>query len=269
MKKTVMITGTSSGIGKATALYFHQKGWNVAATMRHPEKEKDLTDSDNLKILQLDVTNIESVRKAINDGIKHFGSIDVLVNNAAYNLTGCFEGGSPEQIQTLYNVDVFGVMNVTHEIIPYFRENKNGVIVNISSLGGLIGMPLGSFYASAKFAIEGFSKSVRFELNKLGIKVKLVEPGAIKTNFADNTIIVRKKDVPSYEETIEKRLAAYEKRRDKLSDPIVVAKVIYKAATDNNYRLRYLAGNDAKLFWRIRKLLPFGMFTALLKRMAG
>jgi len=269
MKKTILITGTSSGIGKATAQYFQKAGWNVIATMRHPEKEKDLTDSNNLKILQLDVTDIESIRKAVNDSIKQFGGIDVLVNNAAYNLTGCFEGGQPEQIQSLFDVDVFGVMNVTREIIPHFRENKKGTIINITSLGGRIGMPLGSFYASAKFAIEGFSESIRFELSKLGIKVKLVEPGAIKTNFADNTIIVRKKDVPSYEETIEKRLAAYDKRRATLSDPVVVSKIIYKAATDNNDKLRYLAGSDAKLFWRVRTLLPFGMFSKMLKRMAG
>lgn len=264
-----MITGTSSGIGKATALYFQKMGWNVVATMRNPEKEKELVNSDNLKILQLDVTNIQSVQKAIDNAIENFGSIDVLVNNAAYNLTGCFEGRHPKQIQALYDVDVFGVMNVTREIIPHFRKNKSGKIINITSLGGLIGMPLSSFYASAKFAIEGFSESIRFELNKQGISVKIVEPGAIKTKFADNTIIVRKKDVLSYEETIEKRLAAYEKRRAGLSEPIMVAKVIYKAACDNNNRLRYLAGSDAKLFWRIRKILPFGLFSALLKRMAG
>jgi short-subunit dehydrogenase len=269
MKKTVLITGTSSGIGKATAYYFQKMGWNVAATMRHPEKEKELVNSNNLKIIPLDVTNIESIQKAVNYAVNHFGNIDVLVNNAAYNLTGCFEGGHPKQIQALYDVDVFGVMNVTREIIPHFRKNKRGKIINITSLGGLIGMPLSSFYASAKFAVEGFSESIRFELNKQGIKVKIVEPGAIKTKFADNTIIVRKKDVPAYEETIEKRLAAYEKRRDNLSAPIVVAKVIYKAALDESERLRYLAGNDAKLFWRIRKLLPFGIFTILIKRMAG
>ncbi len=269
MKKTILITGTSSGVGKATALYFQKAGWNVIATMRRPENEKDLMESSSLKILRLDVTDIESIKKAISDGIKQFGNIDVLVNNAAYNLTGCFEGGQPQQIQSLYDVDVFGVMNVTREIIPHFRENKKGTIINITSLGGLIGMPLSSFYASAKFAVEGFSESIRFEMNKLGIKVKIVEPGAINTNFSRNTTIVRKKEVDSYEQTIEKRLAAYEKRKPKLNDPIVVAKVIYQAACDSNNRLRYLAGSDAKLFWRIKKILPFGLFTALLNKMAG
>lgn len=160
-------------------------------------------------------------------------------------------------------------MNVTREILPHFRKEKKGTIINITSLGGVIGMPLSSFYASAKWAIEGFSESLRFELDKLNIKLKIVEPGAIRTKFSSNTIIVRKKDVPSYEDTIEKRLAAYEKRRNKLNDPIVVAKEIYKAATDENNRLRYFAGNDAKLFWRIRQILPFSAFSSLLRRMAG
>lgn len=269
MSKTVLITGTSSGIGKETARLFQKHGWNVVATMRRPEKEKELVNSDNLKILYLDVTDILSIKEAIDEAITRFGGIDVLVNNAAYTLTGCFEGGSPSQIQDLYDVDVFGVMNVTREILPHFREKGAGVIINITSLGGLIGMPLSSFYSSAKFAVEGFSESIRFELYKLGIKVKIVEPGAVKTKFADNSILVRKDDVPTYKQMIEKRLSAYDKRRDSLNEPNVISKVIYKAATDGNSRLRYIAGNDAKLFWRIRKILPFNTFTALLKRMAG
>ena len=269
MKKTVLITGASSGIGKSTAEYFYSKGWNVAATMRSPEKEKELTKLSGVKCIKLDVTDIESIKSAIQSTLQSFKSIDVVVNNAAYNLTGAFEGAQPQQIQKLYDVDVFGVMNVIREILPYFRKEKKGTIINISSLGGLIGMPLSSFYASAKWAIEGFSESIRFELDKLNIKMKVVEPGAIRTNFASNTIVVRKSDVPSYEETIEKRLAAYEERRSRLNEPIVVTREIYKAATDKSDRLRYIAGNDAKLFWRLRKILPFSTFSSLLKRIAG
>ncbi len=269
MKKTVLITGASSGIGKRTAIYFHEKNWNVAATMRTPENEKELKKYGNISCFKLDVTDIDSIKSAIQSIKVKFGTIDVLVNNAAYSLTGAFEGATAEQIRDLFDVDVFGVMNVTREIIPVFREKEKGVIVNVSSLGGLIGMPLSSFYASAKWAVEGFSESIRFELLKLGIKIKIVEPGAINTNFASNAIIVRKDDVPSYAETLDKRLKGYEERRDRLNDPVVVSKEIYRAATDKNDRLRYLAGSDAKTFWRIRKILPFPMFTALLKRMAG
>ncbi len=192
MKKTVLITGCSSGIGKAAAFYFHEKGWNVAATMRRPDTECELTRLANLACLRLDVTETRSIQKAIRDTEERFGAIDVLVNNAAYNLTGPFEGATPDQIQALYEVNVFGVMNVTREILPYFRKKHTGMIINVSSLGGLIGMPLSSFYASAKWAVEGFSESLRFELRKLGIHVKIVEPGGVKTRFASNSIIVRK-----------------------------------------------------------------------------
>lgn len=268
-KNTVLITGASSGIGKATALFFQQKGWNVAATMRRPEKETELNNMKNIKCFRMDVTDINSIQKAIKESISIFGAIDVLVNNAAYNLTGPFEGATPDQIKNLYDVNVFGLMNVTREILPHFREANKGTIVNISSLGGLIAMPLSSFYASAKWAVEGFSESLRFELAKIGIKVKVVEPGAVATNFASNTIIVRKKEVPSYEATIERRLAVYEARRSKLSDPVVIAKVIFRAANDNSRRLRYVAGNDAKLFWILKKIMPFNLFTNLITKLAG
>jgi len=269
MRKTILITGCSSGIGKTTAIYFHNKGWNVAATMRNLEKEEGLKRLKNIKCFHLDVTDAHSIKKAIRSTIENFGYIDVVVNNAAYNLTGPFEGATVEQIQALYGVDVFGVMNVTREILPYFRKINKGTIINISSLAGRIGMPLSSFYTSAKWAVEGFSESLRFELDKFNIKIKIIEPGAIKTNFAANTIIVRKKDVPSYENTVKRRIAIYEKRADKLSDPIIVAKTIYKVAIDKSSRLRYLSGNDAKLFWGLRELLPFGIFTSLAKKIAG
>lgn len=269
MKKTVLITGSSSGIGKAAALYFHEKGWNVAATMRRPGEERELNTLANLECLRLDVTDMHSIQKAIRAAHDRFGSIDVLVNNAAYNLTGPFEGATSDQIQALYDVDVFGVMNVTRGIIPHFRNNRSGTIINITSLGGLIGMPLSSFYASAKWAVEGFSESLRFELRKLGIHMKIVEPGGVNTRFAMNTIIVRKTDVASYEKTLKKRLAAYEKRRGRLSDPELIAKVIFNAAIDKNDRLRYLAGNDAKVFWLLKKVLPFRLFTSLLEKLAG
>ena len=237
--------------------------------MRRPEVEHDLTTLANLKCLRLDVTDIHSIQKAIKEAKEHFGAIDVLLNNAGYTLTGPFEGATPDQIQDLYDVDVFGVMNVTREIIPHFRERHTGTIINISSLGGLIGMPLSSFYASAKWAVEGFSESLRFELREVGILVKVVEPGGVNTSFAKNAIIVRKSDVPSYEKNIERRLAAYEKLRNRLNDPTIIAKVVYQAAIDQKDRLRYLAGRDAKLFYFLKSLLGFRLFSSLLRRLAG
>lgn len=269
MKQTIIITGCSSGIGKETALYFHDRGWNVAATMRHPEKELELPNYTNMRCIQLDVTDTDNVKDAIAQAHDFFGNVDVLINCAGYTLVGPFEGATPSQIQDLFDVNVFGLMNVTREIIPYFRKAGRGTIINISSLGGRIGIPLSSFYASTKWSLEGYSESIRFELNSLGIKVKIVEPGAINTSFADNAVLVRKTDVPSYEKTLDGRLAKYEARRNLLNDPIVVAKVIYKAATDNNAKLRYLAGRDAKLFWALKRILPFGVFSALLRKISS
>ena len=269
MSKTILITGCSSGIGKAAALYFHSKGWNVAATMRNPDLVDKIEDSANIIYPRLDVTDVSSIREATRTTIDTFGRIDVLVNNAAYSLTGPFEAATAKQIEQLYDVDVFGLMNVTREILPHFREMHSGMIINISSLGGRIGMPFSCFYASAKWAVEGFSEALQYELSRVGVRMKIVEPGAINTRFANNAIIVRKNDVPAYKEAMEKRLTGYEKRRDRLDDPMVVVKEIYRAVNDGKSKLRYIAGNDARLFWFLKNLLPEPVFTALLKRMAG
>lgn len=265
----MFITGSSSGIGKATARYFQDKGWNVAATMRHPEQDTELQKLPNVLCLQVDVTDRDSIQKAIQQARGHFGKIDVLVNNAGYTLMGPFEGATPQQIQELYDVNVFGVMNVTREILPHFRELGNGCIINVTSLAGRIGIPFSSFYGSSKWAVEGFSESLIYELGKFNIRVKIVEPGAIRTNFAKNAVIVRTPEIQTYEEALNRRIANYRKREGRLSDPIVVAKVIYQAANDSSNRLRYIAGNDARLMWRLRTLLPFRVFSALLRRMTG
>ena len=269
MKKTVIITGCSSGIGEATARLFQQKGWNVAATMRRPEQFKTLERLQNTACFLLDVTEPETIKLAIESAIKRFGKIDVLINNAAHGLTGPFEAGTIRQIETLYDVDVFGVMNVTREIIPYFREWKGGTIVNISSLAGRIGIPHSSFYTSAKWAVEGFSESIRYELGKFGIRIKIVEPGRVKTSFARNSTVLRMDEIPSYRKTMEKRLASYEKSRSRAADPSMIAEVIFTAASSKNMKLRYLAGGDAKLFWRLNRILPFPLFTRLVEKMAG
>lgn len=269
MKKTIFITGSSSGIGKSTARYFQEKSWNVAATMRHPEKDTELKTLPNILCLQVDVTDRESIQKAIQQTRGHFGNIDVLVNNAGYTLMGPFEGATPDQIQQLYDVNVFGVMNVTREILPHFRELRRGCIINVTSLAGRIGIPFSSFYGSSKWAVEGFSEALMYESGKFNIQVKIVEPGAVRTNFAKNAVIVRTPKIQVYEEALDKRIANYRKRESGFSDPIVVAKVIYQAANDSGNQLRYIAGSDAKLMWRLRTLLPFRVFSALLKRVTG
>ena len=187
MSKTIFITGASTGIGKATAIYFAEQGWNVAATMRTVSKGADLAKYPNVKVWPLDVMQTETIQSAIEQSIAHFGGIDVMFNNAGYALVGAFEAMSDAQLRKQFDTNVFGVMNVTRAILPYFRAKKRGTIINTTSMAGIITFPLYSVYISTKFALEGFMESLQFELRTHNVKIKNIEPGAIKTNF-DNAI---------------------------------------------------------------------------------
>lgn len=185
--KTILITGSSSGIGRATALYFATKGWNVAATMRSPQREFELAKLPNVKVYPLDVTRPETIKEAVAAAISDFGGIDVVVNNAGYGGVGIFEAASQEQIERQFGTNVFGVMNVIREILPHFRERKGGTIINVTSVGGIITFPIYSVYHATKWAVEGFAESLQYELKPFNIKVKNIEPGAIKTDFYDRS----------------------------------------------------------------------------------
>ncbi|MFQ3574934.1 MAG: SDR family oxidoreductase [Cytophagales bacterium] len=272
MKKTILITGASSGIGKATAVFFHQKGWNVVATMRKPENENDLKEDTSLKILALDVENKESIKHAIASSISLFGKIDVLLNNAGYGAYGPLEAGSDEEIRKQYDVNFFGVIDCIKEILPHFKINKSGTIINITSIGGLLTLPLFGVYNSSKFALEGLTEGLWYDLQAFGIKVKLIEPGAIKTDFAGRSL-------KSFDLTAFPEYQDYSKNiQQKFQDPRflknfgtseMVASVIFKAATDNKNTLRYLAGKDAKQFWFIRRWFGYKFQMNLLKKYLG
>lgn len=183
MAKTVFITGSSSGIGRATAEIFSSRGWNVAATMRNPEKEEALGELPNVKLFPLDVLDNESVKNTIKEIVQVFGKIDVLVNNAGYAAIGPFEAAEEDQILRQFGTNVFGMMRVTKGILPHFRNHGGGMIINISSVAGRTSFPLFSLYNSTKWAVEGFTEALRYELRQFNIRVKLIEPGAIKTDF--------------------------------------------------------------------------------------
>jgi len=187
MEKVVLITGASSGIGNESAKLFQSKNWKVAATMRSPEKAEDLQRIVDIACIRLDVTDPESIRSAIKESLEKFGRIDAVVNNAGYGLVGPFEAATDEQIERQFQTNVFGLMNVCREILPYFREQKRGFIVNVASLGGRVSFPFYSIYNSTKWAVEGFSEALRYELEPLHIRVKIIEPGPIKTDFYDRS----------------------------------------------------------------------------------
>jgi NADP-dependent 3-hydroxy acid dehydrogenase YdfG len=247
MKKTILITGASSGIGKETAKLFQSKGWNVVATMRRPENETELAALDNILVTRLDVQDLPSIENAVNEGIAKFGQIDVVLNNAGYGAYGPLEAFSREKIIRQFDTNVIGLLDVTKALLPHFRANKNGLIINVSSIGGRMGFPLGALYHGTKFAVEGITEALNYEVNQFGGRVKIIEPGAIATDFAGRSIdISNDESMAEYQPMLGKVLTAVEAMFQNASPASVVANVIYEAATDGTDRLRYAAGEDAK-----------------------
>jgi NAD(P)-dependent dehydrogenase (short-subunit alcohol dehydrogenase family) len=267
MTKTVLITGASTGIGRSTAQLFHQQGWNVVATMRSPDKDTELTNLANVLCLPLDVTKVETIKAAIDRAIAQFGSIDVVVNNAGYALIGAFEACDMADIRSQFETNVFGLMAVTQAILPHFRLRQQGILVNVASIGGRVAFPLYSPYHATKWAVDGFSESLQYELRQFNIKVKIIEPGAIKTDFYSRSLSVAKQaGLTAYDNYVERVLPHLDRAGAEGSSPEVTANAIYQAATDGTWKLRYPAGGNAGLLLALRKLLPDAWFTALIRR---
>ncbi len=246
---TVLITGSSLGIGLQTALLFAEKGWNVAATMRTVEKVPQLANKPNVALTALDVTDRNSIAAAVAETIARFGKIDVIVNNAGYGLKGPFEASTDAQLQRQFGVNVFGVMDVMRAVLPHYRQRKAGIFINVASMGGRLTTPYYATYHATKWAVDGFTEAMQFELMPLGIRVKIVEPGVINTEFQKGSADVAKQaGLTDYDAAwlpAEKRMMA---TGDKGTSPAVVAETIYRAATDGSKRLRYVVGSDAKLY---------------------
>lgn len=252
--KTIVITGSSSGIGKATAIYFAQQGWNVAATMRKPENETELTAIENIKLYPLDVTDQASIDGATTAILNDFGQVDVVLNNAGYGLVGPFEAATPDQIRRQFDTNVFGLMEVTRAFIPHFRANRAGMFLNVSSIGGRITFPLISLYHSTKWAVEGFSESLAYELGELGIQVKVIEPGGVDTDFGGRSMaFAMPNNTEDYNEMIGKFQAAMSQSGLGRSTAEQIAAGIYEATTDGKTQLRYLLGEDAKQIYGMRE----------------
>ena len=263
--KTVFITGSSTGIGKETALYFLKQGWQVAATMRTPE-QSNLGSQPQLITPRLDITKADSLKSAWAEASEKFGRIDVVVNNAGYGLTGPFEGASQEQIRRQFETNVFGLMSLCQHAISDWRTKKQpGTLINITSVGGRVTFPYYSLYHSTKWAVEGFSESLNYEVAPLGIRVKIVEPGAIETDFSSRSADRTDDKAPAeYQVALKLGRANMRKAVENPTKPIEVAKVIFEAATSTSTQLRYKVGNDAKLILYLRRLLPERLFFAII-----
>ncbi len=255
--KTVLITGASSGLGRATALLFARSGWNVVATMRTPAAGAELAALERVLVTRLDVQDPASIEQAIAAGIARFGGIDVLVNNAGFGLFGLFEATPREKIREQFEVNVFGVMEVTRAVLPHFRQRRSGVIVNVSSGAGVFGLPMLSLYNASKFALEGFAESLSYELASQGVAVKLVEPGGVQdtgfsTRSADEAALAAVP--PGYEDFVASTARHFEDlRAARRSHADDVAGVILEAASDGSDRLRYVATPDIEPFVKARR----------------
>lgn len=249
MKKTIFITGASTGLGRATALLFQANGWNVIATMRNPEKDTALAHLENVTLLPLDVTNPAQIRTTVAKAIS-LHPVDVVFNNAGYGLMGPLESISEDQIAQQINTNILGVMRVTQAFIPGFREKKSGLFINTTSMGGFLTFPLGSVYHATKFAIEGWSESMSFELGIHNIGIKTVAPGGIVTDFLGRSL--DNNSHPAYQELEHKIFSNIGAMMESASTPQQIAQVVYEAATDGKDQVRYMAGADANALYARR-----------------
>jgi len=269
-QKVAIVTGSSSGIGYETALVLARNGFRTYATMRNLEKARAISDVAKrekllLHTIKLDVADEKSVNDAIKTIKSDAGRIDVLVNNAGYGLTGSLEDLSMSEIKAQYETNVFGLIRVTQAVLPTMREQKSGIIVNISSIGGKMALPLSSPYIGTKFAVEGLSESIAYDLEPFGIKVVIIEPGAIKTNFDTGMVVAQKNQTPSspYYKSMQKLQSSINSVFKNGTPPAKVAEVILNAITTPNPNLRYTVGDDAALLAQKRKELPDSEFQKL------
>jgi NAD(P)-dependent dehydrogenase (short-subunit alcohol dehydrogenase family) len=274
-KKTAVVTGSASGIGFETSLLLAKNGFNTYATVRDIDKAKTIRDISNkhelpITVMELDVTRDKSVSDAIDKIIdKENKRIDVLVNNAGYGQGGALEDDSMDEIKSLFETNLFGAIRVMKAVLPFMRKQQSGIIANISSIGGRIGFPFGTAYHGTKFALEGISESMRYETEPFGIKVILIEPGVIRTNFASNYRIGQKAADPNspYLSILQAMQKAFERYSgQETTQPEEVAKVILKAVTSDNPEIRYVIGNDAIQLMEAKKRMSDLEFEGLINQ---
>ena len=267
--KTVFLTGASSGIGKAAARLFVAQGWQVAASMRHPEREAELDDLPNVRLFACDVTDFASIEHAVADAISAFGRIDALVNNAGYDAVGPLEGASEGQIRSQIETNLIGTILVTKAMLPHFRENGGGTLINLSSVAGRMSMPLQSLYHATKWGVEGFSESLQYELKPFDIRVRIIEPGLIQTDFYNRSITRTDLSAPAvYQVFASRMIKTLVLAGQNGSSPAVVAEAIFRAAESKSARLRYRVGKGSGVLL-LQALIPGRLFRALVSRFSA
>jgi NAD(P)-dependent dehydrogenase (short-subunit alcohol dehydrogenase family) len=272
MTQTVLITGCSSGLGKSTARLFATKGWNVVATMRRADRTLERDHPDHLFVQEIDVTDDASVAAAIGAGVDRFGRLDAIVNNAGISVLSMFEATPPEVIERIFQTNVFGAMRVARAAIPHLRAQQGGAIVNVSSGAGIAAMPLLSLYCASKFALEGFAESLSYELASQDIRVKLVEPGAMRTTaFTANTMSSSQEvALPGeYKAYFDHMLASMIDYPFASTEEAAVVDAVWRAVNDRSPRLRYPAGPDVAEYTRLRWSTSEDAYQAEMARLTG
>jgi len=271
--KVAVVTGSSSGIGLATSLELARKGFFTYATARNPAKAGAITEAAKkeripISVVQLDVNDDNSVKNAVQRILNEKGRIDVLVNNAGYGLGGAFEDTSMEEVRTQYETNVFGLIRTTQAVLPAMRKQRSGIIVNISSGAGRLGYPGASVYVSSKHAIEGLSESIAYELEPFGIRVVLVEPGVVKTNFANDMVFAKKAQEPNspYSQMMQRMGANWQSMVENGSSAELVARVVLDAITSKDPNLRYIAGKDMEGWMQARTSMSDVEFFKVMKQ---
>ena len=259
MEKVALVTGSSSGIGYETSLALAKDGYHTFASMRNVnkgEKMKQIAKQKDLpiEIIELDVNDENSIKSAIKKVIEVSGRIDVLVNNAGYGQFGCTEDVSIDDFKKQFETNFFSIVRIIQNIAPIMRKQGSGIIVNISSVAGRMGLPGSPAYISTKFALEGLSECLRYELGMFGIKTTMIEPGVIKTNFFDSMKITESKIDSKYKELTDHILAGLKMMAEMGTPPSQVAEVVIKAIHDKEILPRYVAGTDAAMFMEAKKM---------------
>lgn len=255
MTRTVLITGCSSGLGKSAARHFARNGWNVVATMRKPEPDLAIEFPDSVLVHALDVADPASIAAAFEAGATRFGGIDAVVNNAGITILSIFEATPDHAIRRIFETNVFGTMNVTKAALPYLRRQGGGTIVNVTSGVGFVAVPLLSLYVSSKHAVEGLTESLSYELESQNIRVKLVEPGAMRTTNFSATGMAASQEAPvpeGYKAYFDHALGAMMNYPFESTEELAVAETVYEAANDDTHRLRYPVGPDIEEYARLR-----------------
>ena len=272
--QVAVVTGSSTGIGLETSLVLAKEGFSTYATMRNLDKSADITSKAAredlpLTVLQMNVDDDKSVNDTIEKIINDKGRIDVVVNNAGYALVGAFEETSMLDGRAQMETNFFGTVRVIKAVLPIMRNQRRGIMVNVTSMGGRVAIPFDSFYHASKFALEGLSESLRYEIEPFGVKVVLIEPGAVKSDFWKNLKLTRNIEDSPYRPVIQKLTESFEKMTQNAIPPEQVARIILKAVISDNPDFRNIVGEDAKSILEVKSNNSDKEFQTFMKKQFG